>query len=377
MKICIVAHFAYGALSGGGNGHIGGVERQTTLLARWLANRGHDVSMVTWDEGQPDGIVLDGVRVYKTCRRDEGVPGIRFFIPRWARLNAALRRADAQIHYQNCGEYVTGQVAIWSRIHRRKFVYSVASDPDCVPDLPLMKSLREKVLYRYGLRNADRVIVQTRNQQRLLGKGFGIESVIIPMPCPGPEQREYAPPIPPSDGNGRILWIGRIDRVKRPDRFLDVVEACPGLEFDLVGPDGGDPYSRDIFKRAACYPNLRVHGGVPREDVPLFYRNAACLCSTSDAEGFPNTFLEAWSYGVPVVSTIDPDDLILEKGLGSVARNVPELVAALRGMTASPERWKGMSDRARVYFLETHDISDVMPRMERLFLEISSSLSGN
>jgi len=375
VNICIVAHFAYGALSGGETGHIGGVERQTTLLARWLADRGHDVSMVTWDEGQPDGIVLDGVRVYKTCRRDRGIPGIRFLTPRWASLNGALRRADAQVHYQNCGEYVTGQVAIWSRIHRRKFVYSVASDPDCMPDLPLMKTVRERVLYRYGLRNADRVIVQTRNQQRLLGGGFGIESGILPMPCPGPDPEEYIPPDPPVDGNGRVLWIGRIDPVKRPDRFLDVVEACPGLVFDLVGPAGGDSYAREILERAARSPNLRVHGGVPRDDIPTYYRNAACLCSTSDVEGFPNTFLEAWSYGVPVVSTIDPDDLILEKGLGTVARDVPGLVAALRGMMASPERWTGTSNRARAYFLETHHVSRVMPRMERLFLELSSSPS--
>jgi len=377
MNICIVAHFAYGALSGGETGHIGGVERQTTLLARWLADRGHDVSMITWDEGQPDGTVLHGVKVYKTCRRDEGIPGIRFFTPRWSSLNAALRRADAQIYYQNCGEYVTGQLAFWSGSHGRKFVYSVASDPDCMPDLPLMTTFRERFLYRYGLRNADRIIVQTRNQQRMLRGGFGIASEVIPMPCPGPAQEDYLPPLPPSERNGRIVWIGRIDRVKRPDRFLDIVAVCPELEFDLVGPAEGDQYAREILERAARYPNLRVHGGIPREGIPAYLRGAACLCSTSDMEGFPNTFLEAWSFGIPVVSTIDPDDLILEQGLGSIGRNVPELVVALRGLMASPERWTGMSGRARTYFLETHDFPKVMPRMERFFLDVSSPSSPN
>ena len=52
MKVCIISHFAYGAMTGGATGHIGGVERQTTMLARWLARRDHEVTLLTWDEGQ-------------------------------------------------------------------------------------------------------------------------------------------------------------------------------------------------------------------------------------------------------------------------------------------------------------------------------------
>ena len=46
-RICIVSHAGYGALTGG-SGHIGGVERQTSFLAKWLAARGHAVDFVTW-----------------------------------------------------------------------------------------------------------------------------------------------------------------------------------------------------------------------------------------------------------------------------------------------------------------------------------------
>ena len=51
LHICIVSHNGYGAISGGTIGFIGGVERQTSLLARWLVGRGHKVSFLTWDEG--------------------------------------------------------------------------------------------------------------------------------------------------------------------------------------------------------------------------------------------------------------------------------------------------------------------------------------
>jgi glycosyltransferase involved in cell wall biosynthesis len=170
-----------------------------------------------------------------------------------------------------------------------------------------MKTRRERVLYRYGLRNADRVVAQTRNQRRMLEEGFGIGAEVVPMPCPGPGGEEFVPPVPPSGGNGRVLWIGRIDRVKRPDRFLDIVEACPELRFDLVGPAGDAPYSREILERAGRCPQSPRPRRVPRGGVRRISENAACLCSTSDVEGFPNTFLEAWSHGVPVVSTIDPD----------------------------------------------------------------------
>ncbi len=111
-SICFVSHFAYGALTGGKAGHIGGVEWQTSLMAKWLAKRGYQVSMLTWDEGQQDGVEIDGVKVFKLCRKETGVKGLRFFWPRWTSLNAAMRRADAEIYYQNCGEYVTGHPAV-------------------------------------------------------------------------------------------------------------------------------------------------------------------------------------------------------------------------------------------------------------------------
>ena len=47
--------------------------------------------------GPEDGVEIDGVRVFKMCRRDAGLPGLRFLWPRWTSLNTGLRYADADV----------------------------------------------------------------------------------------------------------------------------------------------------------------------------------------------------------------------------------------------------------------------------------------
>ena len=367
--ICIVAHLAYGAMTGGASGHIGGVERQTSMMARWLARHGYPVSLLTWDDGQDDEVVIDGVRVLKMCRRDAGLPGLRFVHPRWTSLVRAMRRADAQVYYHNCGEYVTGQVALWCRRHDRGFVYSVANDMECDPQLPDMKTIRERVLYRFGLRHADAVIAQTRTQKKMLQEGFGVDSTVIPMPCWDSQDEHDGPPRSPDARGDRVLWIARITEQKRPDRLVDLARACPDFRFDLVGPSEGTDYADRACRQAGTLDNVTVHGPAPRERVADFYRQAVCLCCTSDYEGFPNTFLEAWSYGVPVVSTVDPDGLIAERGLGAVAEDAEGLAAAIRRLIESPDDWRQASANARQYYLDNHAPQTVLPRFERVFLD--------
>lgn len=370
MKICLIAHFAYGVMTGGYLGHVGGVERQTTLMSRWLASRGHDVTLVTWDEGQPDEIKIDGVRIIKMCRQDAGVPIMRFFYPRWTSLIMALHRADSEVYYQNCSEYVTGQVAIWCRLKGVPFIYSVASDPDCDPDLPKLSKLRERILYRYGIKKASRIIVQTENQQSMLRKGFNLNSTVLPMPCPGPAEAEYSKPSHAAGNKFRVLWVGRISKVKRLEVLLEVAQKVPDVQFDIVGAQNeNDSYSKDILSRAGQIPNVMLIGRVSRDEMPGVYKKASVLCCTSLYEGFPNTFIEAWSYGVPVVSTVDPDNLLSGRRLGLAATEPNEIAAGIKTLSNSPELWFDMSSNARQYYLANHTVNVVMRKFEDIFLD--------
>ncbi|MEZ6083559.1 MAG: glycosyltransferase [Phycisphaerae bacterium] len=119
-------------------------------------------------------------------------------------------------------------------------------------------------------------------------------------------------------------------------------------------------------------PNVKVWGGIERAKVGELYRNAACLCSTSDFEGFPNTFLEAWSLGIPLVTTFDPDGLVASKNLGRTAADVDTLAGGLREMLGSADAWLKASRNARSYYENNHTVEAVLPRLEAVFFRFAN-----
>lgn len=371
LNICLVAHFAYDAVKGGNNGFIGGVERQTTLMAKWLVSKGHKVSLLTWADGNSEDEIIDGISVIKICRKDAGIPGMRFFHPRWTGLIGAMKRADADVYYQNCGEYITGQIAMWCKLNDKQFLYSLASDADADPALPVMTKLRERVLYRYGLRNANHILSQTEKQVGMLAAGFQLASTVMPMPCPGPTENQYQP-LQYKKNKPTILWAARIHPCKRLELLLEVAESLPELQFVVGGsPLEEDEYSSALFKTMQRLDNVSYLGMVGRDDMPNLYRSSAIFCCTSEYEGFPNTFLESWSNGLPIVSTFDPDNLIQNKRLGLPAANKEELINSIQTLCNDEKLWSECSKNARLYYQSNHSVDQVMQRFEKIFTELS------
>lgn len=376
LSICFVAPNNYAILSGRGDiRQIGGAEVQRALLARELAQRGHRVNFVTHDHGQPDGIEHDRIRVFKMCRPAAGIPGLRFFVPRWSSLCTAMRRADAEVYYQRTAGVETGQVAMWAKRNKRRFVLGIANDPECDARLGgAGRPWRERRLYKYGLLHADRVIAQTFAQQRALRDNFGLEAVVIRNCAPTPN--EPARPIAAAARvvRPRALWIGRFARHKRLAWVAELARLCPEIQFDIVGAgSGNDPDTLGAIKSLNRQPNVTMHGFLPHDRAIELYLDAAVLLSTSEWEGFPNVFLEAWSRGVPTVATLDPDELASRGGFGLVANDVDGLAAALRKCIASPEAWAERSERASRHFREHHSVGAAVDVFERILQNLCTT----
>ena len=101
----------------------------------------------------------------------------------------------------------------------------------------------------------------------------------------------------------RLLWLGRMaHEQKRAELIVPIWErvsqALPDWELDVVG-DG--PLLEELKQQASEkeLPRIHFHG---RQVPDEYYRRAAIFFMTSAFEGFPNTLVEAQSYGaIPVV----------------------------------------------------------------------------
>ena len=305
----------------------GGAELQQLLIGRELAARGYPVSFVTIDHGQGPEQQLGPLRILSAFNRSDGLPLLRFFHPRFSGVLNALRRADADIYYVRGASHQLFPVVFHAKSSGKQVVFAGASNTDF--DLKARQVLFNvyRAPYWIGLRFVDAVVAQNQHQASSAWKILGKKARII---------HNGLSSFPSEHSQARdVLWVGNIRPKKSPERFVDLAEAFPEHPFVMVGdindskryPSG--PTTSE-GRAAGVIPNIQYTGYLPPAEVEEYYGRARVLINTSDVEGFPNTFLHAWSWGVPVLTFVDPDSIVEKNKLGWVVKTPEEMNRVLK-----------------------------------------------
>lgn len=351
-RVCMFVEYLYPVVSGGRVPFAGGIEVQLALLARGLAQRGFEVTVVTGDFGQPDGLVVDGVRLRTCYPPAAGLPVLRFFHPRLTGAVRALWRADADVYLCQGVAMWAGVVADVARLRRRPFVLLAGHDHDVRPDLPDVHGPRDRWWARRALRLADVLVAQTEAQRRALAAGFGRDSVVVMNPVEIPAE--------PADAgaNDAVAWLATYKPRKRPEWFTRFAERHPDVRCRMAGvipvPPLTDAAYRAAREVAARCSNLEVEGTIPHERIGGFLRGAGVLAHSSPAEGFPNVFLEAWALGLPCVTAFDPDGILARERLGECHGTYEAWEAALERYARDPALRREAGARGRAYAAAHH-----------------------
>lgn len=359
MKIAFIHEGLYKYATEAGEGD-GGIERDQWLLSRTLAARGWTAVVGVIGPLKPgQRKTIDGVE-YVGLRQEQSLLA-------WGRFLFAER---PHWLFWEGASHLWGPVVELAALARVRTIFHTAFDSDVNPRHALFRRRRWWPLYAWGLSRTDRIFVQHRGQLSKLPARWQPKASVLPKVCNLSNGLGEPVDIKPHVLRQRkVAWLGMLRVPKRPDVLVEVARAAPNVAFVVCGGITSHRslpgYGERIVNAFRSLPNVEYRGQVSPREAAQVIADAALLLSTSDEEGFPNTFTQAWSSGTPVVSLkVDPDGIIERMRLGAVSGSIGKAIADMNSLLDSPQEREQVAVRARRYIAEAHSEAAVTTAFE-------------
>lgn len=384
-------------------------------VARWLAARGHDVSVLTGLPNYPSGVLMPGYRL--TPWRKETRDGISvrraFELPYHGRsalgrmLNygsfmaagsvAALFIRRPTVVYAWHPPLTVGVVAaVLASVRKAPFVYDVQ---DVWPDSALMSGmLREgamtsvlRKVERFVYRRAAHLLVVTEGaKENLIAKGAAPERIsVVPhwadesaFAKPDGSARAWAARFLEKDGRFVVTFAGNIGLLQRLDTILHAAKRLTDsrIAFRIVG-DGADRPRLERLAKEMGLSNVRFLGARPSSDMAAVFAESDALVVPFAAGPLgelviPTKTLAYLAAGRPIVMAMSgpATRMVEEAGAGvAVPSDDPDRLAAvvLELSHRSDDDRHEMGERGRAYALAHFRRDDVMRTIEQILESVS------
>lgn len=245
-----------------------------------------------------------------------------------------------------------------------KLVFLGASDRDFELGKELFTGAGINVrLYRKALHQISYFITQNQFQADNLLCNYDKHSIIIPNIW------HVAESCKDSEMIYDAVWVANLRRLKRAEWFINLARLMPHYKFAIAGGVNEQDYYNAVKTEADTINNLDFLGPLPLTGINELLAKSKLLVCTSEFEGFPNTFLQAWTYEVPIVSTVNPSKCITEFGLGKMIENESQLQSAVAELLNSDELYNQCQQNIKHYFVLHHDADMAYQKVMKLITE--------
>ncbi len=210
-----------------------------------------------------------------------------------------------------------------------------------------------------AIMNADVIVAQNEDQQKLLEARFNRESICISNPIDVSRWDGTFPlniDLPDRLPEKYVLWVGRSDyHHKRPLLCLELPNRFPDIHFLMIV----NPYSQEVENKVQLQSpeNVTI---IPRVHFSAMPKVMACAklfvtTSAKTEEGFPNVLLQAACAGVPIASLEVSEEFISEANAGFCANSdMEQLGNYIQAVWNSPDETVKSSHSATQYVLQHH-----------------------
>jgi len=356
--------------------HIGGAEQQVYCLAKHLQPT-MDVHYLTLSdqpiESREPGVTISIIPDRQRLRRILG----RCYLLDYRRVWEAMQRIDPHIIYTRYASVHMGIAARYAMSSACTLIWHIASEWSVRPfQRQALRTMPfdylNKRMVEYGIRHADYIFGQAKYEEDLLRQNYGRTCDLIvgnwhPEPTVPCSKRS---PI-------KVVWVANIKSTKKPETFIELaarLRTVTEAEFIMIGRPGDTKYQRRLATQMQNVRGLTYLGEQSNDQINRILGESHIFVNTTDteAEGFPNTFVQAWLHEVPVVSLhADPDDLLTRQGLGFRSGSLDKLVQDTRRLIENADLRTRIGKRARAYAREHHGLEKNLNQVAAFFEEVS------
>lgn len=174
----------------------------------------------------------------------------------------------------------------------------------------------------------------------------------------------------------KIIFLGRLESVKRGWIFCEIAKAMPEYEFYVLGQTFRESSKNsEIMAGYQKIHNLHFTGHVEGEQKAKHLKEAKILVNTSIHEALPISFLEALSYGTLLVSNRNPEELTSKFGihvgdvLGDGFDKVDLFVEAIQILLKDETKRLEIAIQARQYIEKYHNVENFTQRLREILIE--------
>lgn len=246
-------------------------------------------------------------------------------------------------------------LSIICKLYKIKLVFFGASDVNFVPGRDGSGvSVR---LYRKALKRTPYIVAQNEFQQKMAEKNYGKKPIILFNLWNAIDVEKSAKYVYDA------IWVSNLSPVKQAELYLELAKKLPEYKFAIVGGVRNQAYYNRIEVEARSIENLEFLGYRNFDDISRLISSSKLLICTSEHEGFPNTFLQAWAMNVPVISTVNPSDVITKYNLGYYVGNVEDMEKKVRYLIENDEYRYKVSDNISSYFVANHSCDGAFEKL--------------
>ena len=369
---------------------VGGAERVITDKANFLANVGHQLLLVSYEQGQhPLPYELHPSVGYKDldCRFFTlSKYSLPLHIYHFFRLRNKFRKA-LRSTVEDFKPDVVVLASDWQTL-MGAVVQSVNPIPVIAefhnPYAHIMRKVESsenwlrKVMTQFyyrqtisNLRKCSKLVVLTEIDAQNWRRHFDNVCVI---PNPVTQYPEVIDDIPKD--NGRIIFVGRFNHEKRIDRLITafsmIADRYPDWHVDIFGD--GNEKEKLLRQVDECGLVKRVVIHEPTKAIYDEYKRSEMLVLCSEHEASPLVLVEAMACGVPCVSLdcpTGPRAIIKDGETGLLAKDgdINDLASKIEWLIVHEAERKEMGLKARV-FAASRKQDVVMGQWEKLYTGI-------